>query len=214
MSADDRSTPRSERRWTPYTLTDPCADCPFRSDKPFYLRPERADEIADSLRSNEGDFHCHKTVDYSGEDGQGQVAKKTRVCAGALITMEKEGVTTQAMRLGERLGFYDRGILNMDAPVYDSLDQWQRSFRPDQVEVEDEYEHCGVVAPGCEDPAGFAVGGNAYSNPETGSVHRDQTCQFCGAACCDTCTDSTEEEHLGGSTLVLRTCVHCAEEGD
>lgn len=203
----------NKRPWTPYTLKDPCADCPFRSDKQFYLTPERADEIADSLRSNGADFHCHKTVDYSGEDGQGQVVKKTRVCAGALITMEKEGTTTQAMRLGERLGLYNRENLNMAAPVYDSLEEWQRSFRPASPEGDEEFEHCGVVASGCEDPAGWSVGGNVHGNPEPGSVHPDHTCQFCGSVCCDTCTDSTEEERMGnGSILIMNTCVYCAEE--
>lgn len=204
-----------KRRRTPYTLKSPCADCPFRSDRPFHLTPERADEIADHLRSNDSDFHCHKTVDYSSDDGEGRVASKTRVCAGALITMEKENVSTQAMRIAERLGLYDHSALDMDAPVYDSLEQWQRSFRPESEQADDEasYEHCGVVAPGCEDPAGYSVGGNVYGNPEDGSVHPDHTCQFCGSECCDNCTARTEEERWGNGTLMLfHTCVYCAEE--
>lgn len=45
-------------------------------------------------------------------------------CAGALITMEREGSFNQMMRIGERLGFYDPADLAMDAPVHDSLADW------------------------------------------------------------------------------------------
>jgi hypothetical protein len=43
-------------------------NCPFRSDRPFQgLHPERASEIATALL-HDGDFPCHKTVDYAGDD--------------------------------------------------------------------------------------------------------------------------------------------------
>jgi hypothetical protein len=36
--------------------------------------------------------------------------------------MEKEGRSSQMMRIAERLGMYDHTKLDMDAPIYDSFD--------------------------------------------------------------------------------------------
>lgn len=128
MTDDSRGTAK-----TPYTLKSPCTHCPFRSDADPYLRPERADDIAQSLRDGES-FYCHKTLVYDGEYdgeavGQGTVTGRSRMCAGALITMEREDAPNQIMRIAERLGLYDRFALDMDAPVYASLAEWQESFR-------------------------------------------------------------------------------------
>lgn len=45
-------------------------------------------------------------------------------CAGAMILCEKHDAPTQAMRIGERLGLYDRRALVMTAPVFDTFEQW------------------------------------------------------------------------------------------
>jgi hypothetical protein len=59
----------------------PCDDCPFRTDRPPHgLRPERAAGIAADLMAN-GDFPCHKTVDYSG-DSDGIVTSQSTRCVG------------------------------------------------------------------------------------------------------------------------------------
>lgn len=50
----------------------PCADCPFRSDRPFFLSPERVDEIADASHADLG-FSCHGTNDFDQDDGQATV---------------------------------------------------------------------------------------------------------------------------------------------
>lgn len=56
-----------------FEMTSPCENCPFRTDKPFFLGPERAREIADALFADKT-FSCHKTVDYAKredyEDGE------------------------------------------------------------------------------------------------------------------------------------------------
>lgn len=103
-----------------FKLTAPCRDCPFRSDRPFPLRPERGEEIAHALLSD-GSFHCHKTVDYSDDEPSSVGAQE---CAGSLIILERMGAPHQMMRIAERLGMYDHTKLDMDAPVYDDLDEW------------------------------------------------------------------------------------------
>jgi hypothetical protein len=115
--------------FNPYGIVRPCAMCPFRSDIEPYLTPLRAREIATSLRYGAG-FACHLTT-ATAEDEEGA---DTRVeapwsmqCAGALITMEREGVASQLTRIAERLGLYHRNRLDMNAPTYEALAAWERA---------------------------------------------------------------------------------------
>lgn len=113
-----------------HRLTTPCANCPFRSDRPFHLTPARALEIATCLREG-GDFPCHKTLDYDHptEDGRpDQNGPGANRCAGMLIVMEKSGLRNRIMQIAQRLGLYDPAKLQMDAPVYESLDAWLASY--------------------------------------------------------------------------------------
>lgn len=54
-----------------FDLTRPCGNCPFRSDEPFYLRPERVREILGGGKGKawwpSPSFVCHKTIDYDAE---------------------------------------------------------------------------------------------------------------------------------------------------
>lgn len=114
-----------------FALRKPCAHCPFRADRPFPLHPERAQEFAEGLIHG-GGFNCHKTVtfgDTDTDDDEVQINQEnTNWCAGALITMEKSGVSNQQVRIAERLGLYDPKRLDMDAPVYPSLTAWVESY--------------------------------------------------------------------------------------
>jgi hypothetical protein len=114
----------------PFRLTRPCANCPFRRDRPFHLSRRRAAEIADSLHNSEG-FHCHKTtVLVPSEEDESLVAgPRSQLCAGALATMERDGQRTAIMHLGVRLGLYDPDLLDAEnQPVYRGLDAWVASF--------------------------------------------------------------------------------------
>ena len=102
-----------------YNLKKPCENCPFRSDKLFPLHPERIEEIA----YGNGEFACHKTVDYSG-DGGGVVKEKSEHCAGLLIMLEHMGQPHQLMRISERLGLYSRHTLDIDSPVYHHVEEY------------------------------------------------------------------------------------------
>lgn len=101
-----------------YDLKKPCSNCPFRSDKFFPLHPERVNEIV----SSNAEFACHKTVDYS--DGEGVIKQKSQHCAGLLIMLEKMERPHQMMRIAKRLGAYDMSKLEMDQPVYESVDDY------------------------------------------------------------------------------------------
>jgi hypothetical protein len=113
-----------------YAMTSPCDKCPFRTDVEPYLTPDRVREIGDSLVRSE--FPCHKTTvegDGEDEDELQQVVDgpSARHCAGALIVLEKMEQPSQMMRICERLGMYDRRKLDMDAPVYDSIEEMMQA---------------------------------------------------------------------------------------
>ncbi len=113
-----------------YDLTTPCGNCPFRKDRPFHLRAGRVEEIRRGLVR--GDFPCHKTtIDIEGGDGTGErmAVPESKHCAGALILLEKTEEPSQMMRICERLGFYDRSKLHMNAPVYDSWEEMKEGCR-------------------------------------------------------------------------------------
>lgn len=98
-----------------FELTNPCKDCPFRTDKPnqqHWLGEARAKEICESLIDNQQNFQCHKTNDLPTD--------KHQHCAGAMIMLEHIQKPNQMMRISERLGFYDHRKLNMKAPIFTS----------------------------------------------------------------------------------------------
>ncbi len=68
--------------------------------------------------SRDRDFKCHKTVDYSGDDGEGRVTSDSMICAGFAIIAETEGMPTQMMRIAGRIGLYNPSELDMSAPVH------------------------------------------------------------------------------------------------
>lgn len=115
--------PATAKRPDPFALKRPCGNCAFRTDRVPFLDRERAQDISDSLAAD-ASFHCHKTVDYSSEDGEGEITQESKHCAGVLIVLERMDRPNQMMRIAERIGFYDRTALVMDSPVPESLDEW------------------------------------------------------------------------------------------
>lgn len=108
-----------------YAKTSPCENCPFRTDVVPYLTRARAEEIAASL--DQGEFPCHKTVRYDDDEDGGRSRDsfpREVHCAGAMIMLEKMGNPSVPMKLAAAFGMYDRTRLNMDAPVFDSAEDF------------------------------------------------------------------------------------------
>lgn len=115
-----------------YTMIYPCPHCPFRNDIPGFLTTERAEEIVDAITTHQQSFTCHETtIDCEDEDGEGDrvPGPKAQHCAGAMIMLEHQDQPNQMMRIAERLGFYDKRKLNMDAPVYDDPEDFIEAQR-------------------------------------------------------------------------------------
>lgn len=91
-----------------YTMTTPCDQCPFLNNSGF--------KLAALYRHASGEFACHKTCEVD-DVGTFQPKRDSPHCAGALIFLEKRDRPHQMMRICERLGFYDRTKLDMEAPV-------------------------------------------------------------------------------------------------
>lgn len=97
-----------------YTMTTPCADCPFLAKHAKAYAMKRLREFAS------GEFPCHKSAEVQEDDDEGGafVATAESVhCAGALIFLEKREEPHQMMRICERLGMYDMRKLDMTAKV-------------------------------------------------------------------------------------------------
>lgn len=105
------------RHQNAYDLTRPCADCPFRKDRPFYLRAARVLELQDDTVRP---FSCHNTLDNDDSKPDGYMQQH---CAGALILRTKLQEPTLVMHMAQALGFFDPSRLDMNAPVYDSWDE-------------------------------------------------------------------------------------------
>ncbi len=102
-----------------FNLRRPCAHCPFRTDRPGFLRRESAATIIDMLVRKDGTFACHETtVSSERDDGEMVVTDKSEHCAGATIMLEHMERPNQMMRICERLRMYDRTKLDMKAPVF------------------------------------------------------------------------------------------------
>src|SRR5262249_54552584 len=100
---------RSDGAEMTYHVSRPCDDCPFRRTGGVRLRAERVRQIARLVTGNPGGkFACHKTT---GVLGRVRRALKDQQCAGALVFCEKQGKSTQLMRIAERLGRYDAAAL-------------------------------------------------------------------------------------------------------
>jgi hypothetical protein len=115
-----------------YAMKTPCKNCPFRSDKVFPLHPGRVESILDGITHGDQTFSCHKTTSHDDEDCEDYAESDTHIptsdeqhCAGAMILLEKLEQPNQMMRIAERVGLYDRTKLDMEAPVYDSLEDMQ-----------------------------------------------------------------------------------------
>lgn len=110
-----------------FDMVKPCLSCPFRSDIRPFLTQDRAEEIGNAITLGQSSFTCHQTtVPCEGEESFGSMkdGPNAQHCAGALILLEKLEQPNQMMRWMERIGQYDRKKLDMNAPVFDTVDEF------------------------------------------------------------------------------------------
>ena len=103
-----------------FTLSRPCAKCPFRKDIRAYLRKARVVEIVTALKTG-GTFSCHETVHLNDDGDPVQPMPEEQFCAGAMVMLENAEIAplNQMVRIAERLGFYKPEKLDRESPVFD-----------------------------------------------------------------------------------------------
>ncbi len=104
-----------------FDLVRPCSNCPFRSDRRFYLARGRVREILGGGKGRAWwpapSFPCHKTIEY----GEHTVIPATaQQCAGVMIILSREGRPNDAMQIAQRFGMFDPSRLDLSAPVFGS----------------------------------------------------------------------------------------------
>jgi hypothetical protein len=105
-------------------LIRPCPNCPFRTEPRFHLSKGRAQGIADLLL-NGHHFWCHETIDYTRQaDGLHPAHDASQLCAGSMILLQKIGEPNDAMEVGQWIGTFDAERLDMDSPVYDTMEEF------------------------------------------------------------------------------------------
>lgn len=100
-----------------FDLIRPCANCPFRTDHPVYLKAGTARLMVRTVLTG-GVFPCHETMIYDAQwadDGEPQFGVNTQFCAGALIFATLAG-RGEALRFFKGFGF-DPARLDLQAPV-------------------------------------------------------------------------------------------------
>lgn len=98
-----------------FDLKSPCDECPFRRTcREGWLGEARATQIAQSLRDGHT-FICHKT-------GRERNVDDAQMCAGATLTMRRDGTLSRALHLAFLLRLFDPNQMNDEAPVFDSFD--------------------------------------------------------------------------------------------
>lgn len=113
-----------------FDLTTPCKDCPFRTDITFYLTRGRVYEIWSGITDLDGTFSCHKTVEYDDDGNHVRSNPKEQHCAGAMIALMKLEQPNQMMRIAGRIGSLDLDNLDMDAPVFDDVEDMADACNP------------------------------------------------------------------------------------
>ena len=106
-------------------LKKPCGEmCPFRRDcLPGWLGHDRAKGIALALEDG-AVFSCHKTVNYDDDDEPNRSTSNHEHCAGAMLTLMKEGRENTWMQVAERLGYWDRSRMEDEGNTFDNLDEF------------------------------------------------------------------------------------------
>ena len=111
-----------------FNRMSPCPDCPFVRGAFLGLRRKRKEYIAAGLLKGDSQFTCHKhiTGETDEETGDYIIGKKDQHCAGALITLKKEGALfdNAPIRIAAIFGMYDPDALDMSADTYNSMEEF------------------------------------------------------------------------------------------
>lgn len=106
-----------------FDMKKPCAQCPFARAGAVLEADSARNILGQFADGSGGTFPCHKTAEV-GDDGLFDATPESQHCIGALAFAEKQGVSTNFMRVAGRLGVYDPAAAEACADlVYDDMDE-------------------------------------------------------------------------------------------
>jgi hypothetical protein len=102
-----------------FRLKRPCANCPFRKGQGAYfaLNRQRLEEIRKAPA-----FQCHKTVDYSDDEGPAP-GDKPQQCAGLLAVLRNSKRLNAIGQIADRLGYLNLEELDPQNEAYENWTQ-------------------------------------------------------------------------------------------
>jgi len=100
-----------------FDLKRPCVNCPFRKGQGERFRLPRL-RLREIKRGPA--FQCHKTVDYSDGDSDGQPGDRPQQCAGLMAVLHRENEHNQIMQVAERIGGITFDNIDPDQEAYAS----------------------------------------------------------------------------------------------
>ena len=106
-----------------FNLKAPCRDCPFRSDIRPYLPQSTSRTVRPRSRTHDLRLPRDRSLSATQRQARPFQPSNSASLHRRLILMHKTECQGDLQQLAERLEFYDRGELRMDAPVYDTFEQ-------------------------------------------------------------------------------------------
>jgi hypothetical protein len=101
---------------------NPCKNCPFRTDRPFYLSRKRREEIAESI-TRDGIFTCHKQLKLP--------LGKRRPCVGSAMLLEKLDLLMANFRYRAHVLFNNFPMnIESNVPVFNSFKDFINGNKP------------------------------------------------------------------------------------
>jgi hypothetical protein len=124
-----------------FDLKTPCKNCPFRTDEAAirFRCASRAEEIAESAYRNGFPCHLSAEIDEDDEEPGYEFGENTQHCAGAIIMFLKSDYGSGWPGIGNDEDLAERlsTQMNMDAPVFDTEEEFIEASRSDFDEEEE-----------------------------------------------------------------------------
>ena len=106
-------------------MKEPCDHCPYRRDVQPFLTLERGYELAYLAQNKYSDFHCHKTIDFDDETGEGITTRKSLTCAGFLTLQINESEVRVPEGFSPSVLAYDNTWEMTEAYEDNAIGEWK-----------------------------------------------------------------------------------------
>ena len=181
-----------------YDLKTPCSNCPFRKEGGIRLRAARVKELIRTTQNPGAEFACHKTT-KDNDEGERRATEKSQHCAGALVFADKQGTSSQMMRIAERFGGLDWRKLEGHTDVFDS----SRAFVASAI---DRSESTKSAVPSKSGTCSIVWDNDCESHDDTDEGNILE-CWACGDDVCLSCSEIRYYLRSKEKVVVCKSCL-------